>query len=642
MANELYADLAWLPPTPADFRAQCKALLTREEGHGAAIRWLATQARTESHLARLAAAIGELQARGTDLSPLSPFKLGLLGGGTLDMLVPALVGSAARHGVALEVVQAHYGQTIQEALQPDSKINRAKPDAVLFALDHRAVPQIGELGKDAESAAAGLNFINTLRQGFRGNCGAFSIVQTLAPPAETLFGGFDRAVSGTPRAIAESFNRELVASLEGTPDILFDVAALAETVGLAEWYSPEQWNLAKLPFSATYVPLYADHVGRLLGALRGKARRCLILDLDNTVWGGVIGDDGLDGIKIAQGDATGEAHLDVQRTALALRSRGVVLAVSSKNTDEVARAAFREHPEMLLRENHIAVFQANWNDKASNIRAISQELALGLESMVFLDDNPVERGLIRQLLPEVAVPEVPEDPALFARTLMAAGYFEAIAFSEEDRKRAGFYQDNAKRLALQSQVGGVEDYLASLQMEIGFAPFDATGRERITQLINKSNQFNLTTRRYTEAEVAAVEADPSAFALQVRLVDMFGDNGMISVLICRQDGPDWDIDTWLMSCRVLGRRVEHMVLREMLLTARARGIKRLIGTYKPTARNDMVKDHYGKLGFTLLESKDDGETVWAMDTSVEIEAAPMTVRRAPGLEVQDALAAADA
>ncbi len=283
---------------------------------------------------------------------------------------------------------------------------------------------------------------------------------------------------------------------------------------------------------------------------------------------------------------------------------------------------------MLLRENHIAVFQANWNDKASNIRAISQELALGLESMVFLDDNPVERGLIRQLLPEVAVPEVPEDPALFARTLMAAGYFEAIAFSEEDRKRAGFYQDNAKRLALQSQVGGVEDYLASLQMEIGFAPFDATGRERITQLINKSNQFNLTTRRYTEAEVAAVEADPSAFALQVRLVDMFGDNGMISVLICRQDGSDWDIDTWLMSCRVLGRRVEHMVLREMLLTARGRGIERLIGTYKPTARNDMVKDHYEKLGFTLVESKDDGETVWAMDTSVEVEAAPMTVRRA--------------
>ncbi len=218
------------------------------------------------------------------------------------------------------------------------------------------------------------------------------------------------------------------------------------------------------------------------------------------MWGGVIGDDGLEGIVIGQGDATGEAHLAVQQAALNLRGRGVVLAVSSKNTDEVARGPFRNHPEMLLREEHIAVFQANWNDKATNITAIAKELSLGLDAMVFLDDNPVERRLVREMLPQVAVPELPADPALYARTLLAAGYFESIAFSVEDKQRAGFYQDNARRVALQAQVGGHGRFtFTSLNMMMTVQPFDETGRARITQLINKSNQYNLTTRqRYTE------------------------------------------------------------------------------------------------------------------------------------------------
>ncbi len=247
---------------------------------------------------------------------------------------------------------------------------------------------------------------------------------------------------------------------------------------------------------------------RVLSALRGKSRRALVLDLDNTIWGGVIGDDGLQGIQCAQGDAAGEAYLSVQRLALELRERGIVLAVSSKNNDEVARSPFRHHPELLLKEEHIAVFQANWNDKATNIKAIAQELSLGLDSMVFLDDNPVERNLVRQILPEVAVPELPSDPALYARTLAAAGYFESVVFSDEDVKRARYYQDNARRVGLQKQAGDIDAYLESLQMEITFQPFDETGRARIAQLINKSNQFNLTTRRYTESEVAAAESGP--------------------------------------------------------------------------------------------------------------------------------------
>jgi FkbH-like protein len=271
------------------------------------------------------------------------------------------------------------------------------------------------------------------------------------------------------------------------------------------------------------------------------------------------------------------------------------------------------------------VFQANWSDKATNLRAIAAELSLGVDSMVFLDDNPAERRLIREMLPEVAVPELPEDPALYARTLAAAGYFESIAFSDEDRNRADFYQSNARRAVLQSQVDDLEAYLASLKMKIIFRPFDATGRSRIVQLINKSNQFNLTTRRYSELDIAAFESDPANFTLQVRLLDMLGDNGMIGVIICRPySDKTWEIDTWLMSCRVLGRRVEQMMLRELLNHARARGIERLLGIYIATERNAMVADHYSKLGFTLIEDGS-GLTKWEIATHVEIEAAPMAV-----------------
>jgi FkbH-like protein len=632
MGEELYSSLAWLPKPPSDFRERCRALQASGEADGRAVARLAAHALDEAQLRRLASVIDAARGAGRSLAPLTPFALGIIGNATLEPLAAALTASAARHGIDLTCVTAAYGQIVQEALAPDSAINRAGVDAVLIALDHRGLPlQPGVYGGEEAShaVAAALDFVRSLRESFRANGNALCIVQTLAPPPETLFGSLERIAPGTLRSLTAAFNAGLAASVAGTPDVLFDVAALAETVGLANWHTPTQWHLAKFAFDARLLPLYCDHVARIASALRGKSRRCLIVDLDNTLWGGVVGDDGLEGIVIGQGDATGEAYLDVQRAALALRERGIVLAVSSKNDDAVARAVFSDHPEMLLRDNHIAVFQANWNDKATNIAAIAVELSLGLESMVFVDDNPVERGLVRETLPEVAVPELPEDPALYARTLLAAGYFEAVAFSDEDRKRASFYEDNARRVALQGQVADVAAYLASLDMRIVFRPFDATGRSRITQLINKSNQFNLTTRRYTEAEVAALESDARCFTLQVRLIDRFGDNGMISAVVCRPGAPGaWEIDTWLMSCRVLGRRVEHMVLREIVHHARLRGVKRLVGLYLPTARNGMVRDHYGALGFSLAAADESGATTWELGTDAEIEAAPMAVDRA--------------
>jgi FkbH-like protein len=515
-------------------------------------------------------------------------------------------------------------------LTPDSKVNSSKPDAVLLALDYRALPLKMSPG-DADAAAAtirgALGYLRMLRDGIKANSNAVCIFQNFAQPAETLFGALDASLPGTLRSLLANINHELAQYAAGSGDVLLDAAGIAQTVGLAEWHNPRLWNMAKFSFSEELIPLYADHVSRVVAALRGKSGKVLILDLDNTVWGGVIGDDGIEGINIAQGDAAGEAHLAVQRLALDLRQRGIVLAVSSKNTDEVARRPFEQHPEMLLKLEHIAVFQANWNDKATNIQAIAEELSLGLDAMVFLDDNPAERGLVRKLLPEVSVPELPEDPAYYARTLAAGGYFETVAVSGEDFKRAQQYQDNAKRADLQRQVGGLEAYLASLEMTITFQAFDATGRSRIVQLINKSNQYNLTTRRYTDPEVVAAEDDPKVFTLQVRLSDIFGDNGMISVVICRPGAAgDWQIDTWLMSCRVLGRKVEHMVLREMLKHARTAGIRKLVGTYRPTDRNKLVVDHYAKLGFTKTAEEESGLTRWELLVDgAEPETAPMTV-----------------
>jgi FkbH-like protein len=616
MSRNLYTNMTWLPKPPGDFSARCRRLPEAGDGLGRQGQYLASHALDENQLNRLAAALNKARAAGLSLAPLQPFRLGIVGNATSHFIKPALEATAARYGFALECLEADYGQFMQEALSPDSMINRAGVDAVLIAIDHRGFPlqeTPGDATADRESVDATLSQLTMVREGLRRHGNALCIVQTLPRPVESLFGNCDAVVPGSLRRLIDGFNRQLVQSLPGTQDVLFDVAHLAETVGLAEWHDPTLWNIAKLPFASTFIPLYAEHVCRIIAALRGKSRRCLILDLDNTLWSGVIGDDGLEGIVIGQGDPTGEAHLDVQRAALALRGRGVVLAVSSKNADETARGPFRKHPEMLLREEHIAVFQANWNDKATNIRAIASELSLGLDAMVLLDDNPAERALVREMLPQVAVPELPDDPALYARTLMAAGYFESNGISAEDMQRAVFYQDNARRVALRNQAGDLDAYLASLDMVMTVRRFDETGRTRIAQLIAKSNQFNLTTRRYSEADVAKMERDANCFPLQIRLADRFGDNGMISVVICRRRDEDWHIDTWLMSCRVLGRKVEQAILAVICAEAAARGIRRLVGSYLPSGRNGLVEHHYKNLGFTSIEQRTDGATVWALE-----------------------------
>jgi FkbH-like protein len=609
MTNHIYEHLSWLPEAPPGFSRSVSTAAT-----GVELQALAKFSLDENRLGKIANRLSYLQTNGFSLAPLVSVNIGLVSNATTKLLASALIGTALRFGISLTVEQTDYNQVAQTAFSTEAIFAGKILSVILLAIDYRGLPLTPTPGNRTaaeQNVKDCLSYVRSVIQSLRTNTGAQIILQNIAPPGETPFGSFEGRLPGTLSWLVAHLNSELDCLISDDTFIL-DVAGLASNVGLPNWHDPTLWNIGKLPFAQRYTPIFADYVCRILSARLGKSRRCLILDLDNTLWGGVIGDDGLNGILIGNGDPTAEAHLQVQRTALELHNRGIVLAVSSKNEDAIARIPFREHPDMLLREKHIAVFQANWSDKASNIRAIAETLSLGLESMVFLDDNPAERMQVRKELPEVAVPELPDDPALFARTLLAAGYFEAIAFSEEDQKRASFYQDNIKRVQILNQSSDMGAYLKSLEMEMTSTPFDAAGRARIVQLINKSNQFNLTTRRYSEVDVKNFQEDSSYFTRQVRLTDALGDNGMIGVIICKKNAATWEIDTWLMSCRVLGRRAEEAVLLDIVRNAKKYGALRLVGTYCPTEKNVIVKDHYNKLGFTKITGDDRSET-WALD-----------------------------
>ncbi|WP_309607219.1 HAD-IIIC family phosphatase [Phenylobacterium sp.] len=616
-------DLPWLPAAGPTFRDDLRRLQAELAGgmgpdFPQRLMALATAALDETQLSRLAGLAGAVADGETALAGLDRVRLGVIGDATLTLLGPAIAGSALRHGAAVRIIEGEYSAALQEATDPDSAIRTANLDMALIVTDRRLLG-LDRAASDPQEAAAkvagAFQKIFRMVEGLRPSVRSAILVQTLVAPTEPLFGSFDRVEAGSSFAMVEAFNRQLAEWAGSGAVVLVDIARLAGSVGLESWDDPRQWHGSKLGFAPDLLPVYGDVVARTIGAVLGRTRKCLVLDLDNTLWGGVIGDDGLAGIALGQGSGSGEAFVAVQRLALELRARGIVLAVCSKNEEDAARLPFREHPDMLLREDHIAVFQANWTDKAANLRAIAAALNIGIDALVFLDDNPAERAQVRRELPAVAVPEVSDDPAFYPRLLAAAGYFEAVGFSQEDRARAAYYQGNAQRAASLEASGDMDSYLASLEMTCTIARVDPVSRPRVAQLINKSNQFNLTTHRYSEAEVAALEANADRHAVQVRLVDSFGDNGIISVIIADRQAQVWEIDTWLMSCRVLGRRVEEAVLAHLAAAARADGALSLVGRYVPSPKNKMVAEHYDKLGFERVEQAADGARTYRLDLS---------------------------
>lgn len=451
--------------------------------------------------------------------------------------------------------------------------------------------------------------------GLRTKTGAPVITATIAVAPDFQLSSADPAISGTAIRCIQAVNDTIMESAKEGLTIVFDLAALAARIGSVAFFDPVQFHHAKVPFSLEASPVVADALAALLAAMAGRSGRVLVLDLDNTLWGGVVADDGLEGIVLGQGSAEGEAFLAVQRHALELRRRGVVLAVCSKNLEDIAREPFLSHPDMLLREEHISAFIANFDDKATNLARIAQMLDLDPSALVYLDDNPAERERVRSALPSVMVPEIGTDPAYFVRALVASGFFEHLPLTADDTRRAAAYQARAEAKALQAVIGDYDAYLRSLEMELAISPFDAMGRARIAQLIQKSNQFNLTTKRYSEIDIATMEKDRTRLGWQVRLKDRFADHGMISVVIVEKTECTWLIDTWIMSCRVLERGVERAVLHELARIAMQEGAKELIGIYKPTARNALVKEHYTRLGFEAAAVSEGNAKTYRLELS---------------------------
>jgi FkbH-like protein len=610
--------LRWLPERP-DWRVRLRALAGAPHDI-----WpeAVTLANTRLDFVRTNALDSVIRQHYAAAAPTGlgtrPVRLAILGSSTLAHLHAPIRVAGLRRNIWIDTYETDYGQYQQELLDEASALHAFRPDAVLFAFDSRHLTQGLHAALNADDAAAALEDAKSLilrcwraaRQAF--NCPVMQ--QTLLDVFTPLMGGNEHALPGSRSRFIGALNAAIreMAVAEGVDIVGLDQAAARD--GLAAWHDPALWHRSKQEVSPVAGPTYGELVARLIAARQGRSYKCLVLDLDNTLWGGVIGDDGLDGIVIGQGSPLGEGFLAVQEYAKELARRGIILAVSSKNDEANALEPFEKHPDMLLRRGDIASFRADWNDKAANIRAIAADLNIGLDSLVFLDDNPFERNFVREQLPMVAVPEVPEDPALVPAVLADAGYFESLAITDEDRERTAQYQENRAREQLRASASDLDGYLRGLEMRMVWRRFDSVGQQRIVQLINKTNQFNLTTKRYTDEDVVAVMADPNAFGLQIRLLDRFGDNGIIAIIIGRLvEAGVAEVDTWLMSCRVLGRQVEATTLNLIVAQAQALGASRLRGIYAPTKKNGMVREHYGKLGFTVMRQYDDGGSVAELD-----------------------------
>ena len=599
--------LPWLMPISPDFDADMRACRTPD---GSSWETLSHHARTALgtiEILRLDRCLQRMSAANAEGPPI---RLGLLGTATHDHLIPSLRVGALRHGLWLTIERGEFGQTALD------RAGLTEVDTVLLAHDARTLLAELTAGMDEAEAATALDRVRDRIVGdwrTAKDRGCRVIQQTILPVFPSQFGSNEHRLPGSRAAAVETLNASLrrLADAEGVHLLSIDRRATRD--GIEAWHDPVLWHRAKQEIHPGAAPMYGEMLARLLGACLGRSRKVLVLDLDNTLWGGVIGDDGLAGIALGQGTALGEAFLDVQSCARGLAQRGVVLAICSKNDEAVAWEPFDRHPDMLLRREDIACLVANWSDKASNLREIAARLNVGLDALVFVDDNPAERAIVRRELPSVAVPELPDDPAGYALRLSDAGYFEGIALTGEDRRRTGLYQANLQRAEHSGATTDMDAYLDSLAMTLRWSRIDAVGAPRVVQLINKTNQFNLTTRRTTDAAIAAFMTEPGTLSLQLRLTDRFGDNGLIAVVLGRREDDTVHITDWLMSCRVLQRRVEVATLHVIVAEARRMGARWLFGAYRPTGRNGMVAGHYAHLGFAACGSQPDGTTLWVLD-----------------------------
>ena len=548
-------------------------------------------------------------------------RLALLGDFATQHLTAILRVLFCRSGIDARIFEAEYDAIASQAFDPGSQLYAHAPEAiVLLNSTARLRARYYGFGDDKSAFAATMaDEIASVWDAIAARTQVPIVQSTYVLPTERLFGNYDNKVDASLYACVRQLNSAIVDRARQRPQILLnDLDYIASYVGRKSWFDETLWMVSKSLCALEHLPLVARNIVDIVLATRGTGVKCIVLDLDNTLWGGVVGDDGVEGIRLGHlGD--GEAFEVFQSYLRELRRRGILLAVCSKNDHETAMRVFREHPHMVLREDDIAVFVANWENKVDNLIGIQATLKIGFDSMVFLDDNPFERGFVRQRLPEVIVPELPEDPANYVACLSELNLFETTTASAVDRDRTATYRTETRRVVERASFANLDDYLQSLQMTITIRRFDRFHLPRIAQLIQRSNQFNLTTRRYSEAECESLMTDTeSIFPFWASLTDRFGDNGLILVAICRFAGDDVEIDSFLMSCRVLQRGVEQQAMNTIVDAARQRGARRVIGRYVPTAKNAMVKSFYRQFGFQQMAEEADGTTTFALDVAAYV------------------------
>ena len=536
---------------------------------------------------------------------LPAIKVALTGDTATQFLATAIRGTGAERGYQIDLFEAEYNQVERQFLDPSSELYQTDADfIVLFQSTHKLGEKHSLLSPSQQESLAEerLAFVASVCE--NPMLASKKIICLNYPEIEdTVFGSYATKVTSSFTYQVRKLNMGLMDLSQRYANLFIcDIAGLQNKLGRDMMFAPNVYVSTEMVLSIDALPYVASRVMDIICAIKGQFKKCLILDLDNTVWGGVIGDDGLEGIQLGHGLGIGKAFTEFQMWVKKLKQRGVIICVASKNNEETAKEPFEKHPDMVLKLEDIAVFQANWETKVDNIRTIQRILNIGFDSMVFLDDNPFERNIVRENIPGITVPELPQDPGEYLEYLYSLNLFETASYSQADKDRTKQYQVEAQRVSLQKTFSNEADFLKSLDMTSVVSGFNKFNTPRVAQLSQRSNQFNLRTVRYTEADIEALGQDPDVIDLSFTLEDKFGDNGLIAVIIMKkQDEETLFIDTWFMSCRVLKRGMEDFTLNTMVEAAREKGYKRIVGEYLPTPKNKMVENHYPSLGFQKLE-----------------------------------------
>lgn len=557
-----------------------------------------------------------------DVSNLQNLKVSLLGDTATQFLAVAIKGEGIDRGYNIDLFEAEYNQVERQILDPTSDLyaHDAKY-TVVFQSTHKLLEKYSLMPASAWSTLADerINFIRTICD----NVGGKIIYYNYPEIEDTVFGSYANKVKGSFTYQLRKLNFELMNLATGYPNLFIcDIAGIQNKLGRDFMFDSTVYVSTEMILSIDALPYVASRTLDTISSIEGKFKKCLILDLDNTVWGGVVGDDGWENIQVGHGLGIGKAYTEFQEWVKKLKNRGIIVCICSKNDEDKAKEPFVKNPEMVLKLDDISVFVANWENKADNIRTIQRILNIGFDSMVFLDDNPFERNMVRENVPEVTVPELPEDPGEYLEVLYTQNLFETASYSSADKDRTKQYQMEAKRVSSAMKFTNEADFLKSLEMVSEVSGFTSFNTPRVAQLSQRSNQFNLRTIRYTEDQITAIENDPKQKGFAFTLEDKFGDNGLIAVVILKEletlkqsktlkPHEVLFVDTWFMSCRVLKRGMENFTLNTIVAWAKENGYKKIIGEYLPTQKNGMVSEHYTSLGFTKMEGTETAK--WELD-----------------------------